>query len=148
APGSRIEKVETPFEIDQVLNALEPILGGEESMAAVLAPLVGTLDELLSDAAGKNGQPALVTREERQKMIDDIEATTASVRRITEQNEEKIGSILDHSERLLGDPRLPRILGRIDGMTRTLDERLPGLLDRTEKALEDLERLTSVVDAD
>lgn len=81
-------------------------------------------------------------------MIDDIEATTASVRRITEQNEEKIGSILDHSERLLGDPRLPRILGRIDGMTRTLDERLPGLLDRTEKALEDLERLTSVVDAD
>ncbi len=148
APGSRIEKVETPFEIDQVLNALEPILGGEESMAAVLAPLVGTLDELLSDAAGKNGQPALVTREELQKMIDDIEATTASVRRITEQNEEKIGSILDHSERLLGDPRLPRILGRIDGMTRTLDERLPGLLDRTEKALEDLERLTSVVDAD
>lgn len=154
-PGSRIEHVETPFEIDQVLNALEPILGGEESIAAVVAPLVATLNEMLSDAAGKNGAPAIITREELEKMIDDVEATTASVRRMTEENEEKIGNIVDHSERLLGDPRVGRIIGRVDSMTETLDERLPGLLDRTEQALErtqtaldKLEKLAAIVDDD
>ena len=94
APGGEIVHVDAPFEIDQVLNALEPVLGGEDNIAASLAPLAKTLSELLNDAAGKNGDPAIISREEIRGMIDDIKATTASGRRIVETNEEGIATLV------------------------------------------------------
>lgn len=145
-PGSAIPHVDVPFEIDQVLNALEPILGGEDSLAGAIAPLAQTLDELLRDAAGKDGKEPIVTRAEIEQMVDDLAATSASLRRMTEDNEAAVGRIVKHTETLVGDPRLGRIVGRVDGMTATLDEELPGLIERTEQTLAKLETLADVVD--
>ncbi len=153
--GGEIVNVDAPFEIDQVLNALEPVLGGEDNIAASLAPLAKTLSELLNDAAGKNGEPAIISREEIRGMIDDIKATTASGRRIVETNEEGIATLVtegnalvNKSNRLLGDARIDRVLTRVDSMTKTLDEKLPGLIERSESAIIKLEKMADIVDDD
>ncbi len=160
--GGVIEDVEAPFEIDQVLNALEPVLGGEDNIAASLAPLAKTLSELLDDAAGKNGEPAVITRDEIRGMVEDIKESTATGRRILEDNEQGISdlvtktntladkttALVDKTNRLVGDPRLDRVMTRADSMTKTLDEKLPELLERSESAIAKLEKLADVVDDD
>lgn len=151
--GGTIEDVESPFEIDEVLNALEPLLGGDDSIASALAPLAGTLDDLLNDAAGNTGKPPIITREEISRIVDDLKATSASVRRMSEENEATVKELLESSNALIGDPRLPRIIGRVDDITETVDEKLPRLMTRTESALErseqtlaKLEKLADVID--
>lgn len=155
ADGGEILNVQAPFEIDEVLNALQPILGGEDSMAAALAPLARTLSDLLNDAAGKNGEPAIISRAEIRQIIEDTKATSASVRRITEETEEPLKELVDQSNvlvarsnKLVGDSRLPKVIGRVDSMTKTLDDELPELLERTESAITKLEKLAAVVDDD
>lgn len=155
ADGARIENVDVAFEIDEVLNALEPILGGEDSIAASLAPLAGQLNDMLREARGKDGKPPIITREQIDQIVDDVTATTASVRRMTEQNEAAIGELVkdgnvlvDNANELLTDPRVKRTLGHVESITSDLDARLPGLLDRADKALAEVEKLASVVDED
>ncbi len=151
--GGVITRVDAPFEIDQVLNALEPVLGGEDNIAASLAPLAKTLSELLDDAAGKNGEPAVITRDEIRGMVEDLKASTAAGRRILETNEEPLAQLVQDSNalvaksnKLLGDPRIDRVLTRADSMTKTLDEKLPGLIERSESAIAKLEKLADVLD--
>ena len=153
--GDVIQFVDAPFEIDQVLNALQPILGGEDSIASSLAPLAQTLSELLNDAAGKNGEPAVISRDEIRQMVEDLKESTATGRRILETNEkppadlvQQTSTLVGKSNKLVGDPRLTKVLARADSMTETLDEKLPGLLDRSESAIAKLEKLASVVDDD
>ena len=155
ANGGVIKDVDAPFEIDEVLNALEPVLGGEDNIAASLAPLAKTLSDLLNDAAGKNGKPAVITRDEIRQMVEDIKASTAAGRRILETNEEGITELVAESNklakrgnRLLNDPRIDRVLTRTDSMTKTLDDKLPALIERTESAIVKLEKLANVVDDD
>ncbi len=153
--GGRIVNVDAPFEIDQVLNALEPVLGGDENIAASLAPLAKTLSELLDDAAGKNGEPAVISREEIRTMVEDVTASAAAGRRILETNEQPIADLVTQtnalvakSNKLVNDPRISRTLTRADSMSATLDEKLPGLLERSESAIAKLEKLAAVVDDD
>jgi phospholipid/cholesterol/gamma-HCH transport system substrate-binding protein len=155
ASGGVIKDVDAPFEIDEVLNALEPVLGGEDNIAASLAPLAKTLSDLLNDAAGKNGKPAVISREEIRGMVEDLKASTAAGRRILEENEQGIGELVVESNklakrgnRLLADARIERVLTRADSMTKTLDEKLPSLLERSESAIAKLEKLADVVDDD
>jgi phospholipid/cholesterol/gamma-HCH transport system substrate-binding protein len=147
-PGGLITDVETHFEVDQVLNALQPLLGGEDSIAGVLGPLAERLAELMDDATGKDGKPPILTRADIDQIVDDVKTTSATVRRIATDNETDIRKIVQSTRDLAGDPRLPLLLARADSMSATLDERLPALLDRTEAALAELERLTKIVDDD
>jgi phospholipid/cholesterol/gamma-HCH transport system substrate-binding protein len=146
--GGRIADVETQFEVDQVLNALQPLLGGEDSIAGVLGPLAERLAALMDDATGKDGKPPIVTRADIDQLVDDVKVTSATVRRIATDNEADIRKIVESTRDLAGDPRLPVLLARADRMSKTLDERLPQLLDRTEAALEKLEKVAAIVDDD
>ncbi len=145
-PGSEIVDVGTHFEIDQVLNALQPLLGGEDSIAAVLGPLAEKLAKLLDDATGENGKPPIITREEIDQIVDDVKASTASTRRMLEDNEEDVRAIVKQARKLIEDPRIERTIGHVDSLAATADERLPELLDRTENALAKLEKLADIVD--
>jgi phospholipid/cholesterol/gamma-HCH transport system substrate-binding protein len=146
--GGLIENVETHFEVDQVLNALQPLLGGEDSIAGMLGPLAERMAELMDDASGKNGQPPIITRAEIDQLVDDVKTTSAAVRRIATDNEADIRTIVQSTRDIAGDPRIPLLLARADSMTATLDERLPRLLDRTEAALTKFEKLAEIVDDD
>jgi phospholipid/cholesterol/gamma-HCH transport system substrate-binding protein len=148
APGGQISDVETQFEVDQVLNALQPLLGGEDSIAGALGPLAERMAALMDDATGKDGKPPIITRAEIDQIVDDVKTTSATVRRIATDNEADIRKIVESTRDLAGDPRIPLLLARADSMSKTLDERLPQLLDRTEAALADLERLAKLVDDD
>ncbi len=144
--GAQIVNVDVPFEIDEVLNALEPILGGDDSIAAALAPLAAQLNDLLADASGKDGKPPIITREEIDQIVDDVKATSASVRRMTEQNEQLVHDVLTNGNALLTDPHLKKILANTDRITTELDQHLPSLLEKSEKTITKLEKLADVVD--
>lgn len=136
ADGSEIVNIRATFEIDQVLNALEPILGGEESIVAVLSPLVGRVDGLLAKAAGEDGGPPIVTREELAKTVDDAQATVTALKDLAEQNKDGVKLLIDNANVLLADPRIPRIIGNVDRIASVTANRLPGLLDKADSALD------------
>ncbi|KIG11866.1 MCE-family protein Mce1C [Enhygromyxa salina] len=133
--GAEIVNVRSTFEIDQVLNALEPILGGTDSIGAALKPLIGRVDGLVAKAAGDDGGAPVVTREEITASIDDARATITGIREITEQNKEGVHQLLDNTNALLADPRIDRIIGNLDRITATTANRLPGLLDKADRTL-------------
>jgi phospholipid/cholesterol/gamma-HCH transport system substrate-binding protein len=147
-PGGVITDVETHFEVDQVLNALQPLLGGEDSIAGMLGPLADRMAALMDDATGKDGKPPIITRAEIDQLVDDVTTTSAAVRRIATDNEADIREIVRSTRDIAGDPRISLLLARADSLSATLDERLPQLLDRTEAALAKLEKLAEIVDDD
>lgn len=148
ADGGEITNVDVPFEIDEVLNALEPILGGDDSIAAALAPLAGQLNDLLRDASGKDGKPPIITRAQIDQIVGDLTETSASVKRMTTENEKIVGEVLRNGNDLLADPKLKRIIASTEKITSDLEQRLPSLLDRADKALAEVEKLASIVDED
>ncbi len=133
--GDEIIYTRKTFEVDQVLNALEPILGGEDSIGAALTPLLGRVDGLLAKAAGDDGGEPVVTREEISETIDDARATVSAVREIAEDNKDGIKALIDNTNDLLSDPRVDRIIGNLDRITTTTANRLPGLLDKADRTL-------------
>ena len=133
--GGVIENVRSTFEVDQVLNALEPILGGENSIGAMLEPLIGRVDDMLAEARGDDGKPPVVTREQITASIEEVRATITTVKEITEQNKDELHDLLTNTNAILEDPRVDRIIGNLDRITSTTAKRLPGLLDKADRTL-------------
>jgi phospholipid/cholesterol/gamma-HCH transport system substrate-binding protein len=148
--GDQIAKVREVFEIDQMLNALEPILGGDESIGAMVQPLVAKLDNALGSAMGSDGSEPLMTKEELQASIDDVQASITAARRTIENLEPKIdGTLTDtntliaDADRVINNPRIPRILADVEKISSTTAEHLPGLLAKTERALDAIDRVSN-----
>lgn len=135
AEGGEIVNVRSTFEVDQVLNALEPVLGGEDSIGAALKPLIGRIDGLVAKAAGEDGGEPVVTREEISKTLDDAMATVSAVKEITEENKDGVKQLIDNVNELMDDPRVDRIIGNLDRITTTTANRLPGLLSKADQTL-------------
>lgn len=133
--GDEILTVRRTFEIDQVLNALEPILGGDDSIGAAIKPLLGRIDGLVAKAAGDDGGEPIATREELGQMVDDIRSTISSVSEIAEQNKDGVKQLIDNTNNILSDPRVDRIIGNLDRITTTTANRLPGLLEKADRTL-------------
>ncbi|MFO7567402.1 MAG: MlaD family protein [Enhygromyxa sp.] len=135
ADGDEIHDIRRTFEIDQVLNALEPILGGDDSIGAALKPLLGRIDGLVAKAAGDDGGEPIATREELGQMVDDIRSTISSVSEIAEQNKDGVKQLIDNTNNILSDPRVDRIIGNLDRITTTTANRLPSLLEKADRTL-------------
>jgi phospholipid/cholesterol/gamma-HCH transport system substrate-binding protein len=133
--GDKIATVRTTFEIDQVLNALEPILGGEDSIGAALKPLISRIDGLVKKASGDDGGEPIATREELGVMVDDVRNIISSTSQILDANKDGVKQLIDNTNNILGDPRVDRIIGNLDRITTTAANRLPGLLDKTDRVL-------------
>jgi len=142
-PGSEIADVRRVFEIDEMLNALEPILGGDESIGAMVQPLLTKLDTMLGSATGDDGTEPLTDKEELRAMLDDIKATIATTRRTVEDTEPRVQEVLTDVDRLIGDPRIPRIMRDVENITSTTAEHLPTLLAKTERALDAIDRVSN-----
>ncbi len=142
-PGSEIENVQNTFEIDEVLNALRPFLGGgDDSITAAMTPLIKRVDRWLEVAEGEEGQPPVITRDQVAESLEDVTASISATRRIIEDNEQGVGELIDNTNRLLTDPRLDRILTNLDRAAATTANRLPGIMDKAETTLANVERVT------
>jgi len=142
-PGGEILHVEATFEMDEVLNALEPLLGGDSSFASALVPLAQRIDGILASAEGEDGEPPLVDREELRKTIEDAEKSIQTMRRMLEDNEQGLKDLIANSNKVLGDPRIPRIIGNLDRVAATTANDLPKLIAKTDRAISNLERVTA-----
>ena len=138
-PGSR----EAPVLTDGAeIRHSRSMVGGDDSIAGSVGPLMAHLERLLVKAMGEGGQAPLVTREELRQLVEDSLATVAALRRIAERNDEGISELVDRSNALLADPRVPRILAQVDELSGSTAEGLPGLLERADRALSSIERAT------
>ena len=135
ADGDPIREIRSTFEIDEVLNALEPILGGDDSIGAALKPLLTRVDGLVAKAAGEDGGEPIATREELGQMVDDVRSTINSISQIAEQNKDGVKQLIDNTNNILGDPRVDRIIGNLDRITTTTANRLPALLEKADRTL-------------
>jgi phospholipid/cholesterol/gamma-HCH transport system substrate-binding protein len=135
ADGAEITNIRSTFEIDEVLNALEPILGGEDSIGAAIKPLLGRIDGLVAKASGDDGGKPIATREEITASVEDVRATITSIREITEQNKDGLHELIENTNKILGDPRVDRIIGNVDRIATTTANRLPGLLEKADRTL-------------
>ena len=141
--GDDIPNVRETFEIDQVLNSLKPILGGEDGgLGAALGPLATRIDGLLADATGDGENPPLIEREKIAKALEDTTETISTVRRIAETNEEELATLLKNGNRVLGDPRIPRIIANLDRTAAVAVNEMPGLLKKADKALSNINNVT------
>jgi hypothetical protein len=102
----------------------------------------------LRDASGKDGKPPIITRAQIDQIVGDLTETSASVKRMTTENEKVVGEVLRNGNELLADPKLKRIIASTEKITSDLEQRLPSLLDRADKALAEVEKLASIVDED
>jgi phospholipid/cholesterol/gamma-HCH transport system substrate-binding protein len=141
-PGGEITRVQTTFEVDELLNALEPVLGGDSSLGTSLVPLARRVDGMLAAAQGEDGQPPIVDREQLREAVDNTRRSVEIVRRILETNEQGIKDLVDNSNRVLGDPRLPRIVENVDRASSDL----PELIARADRVLAALERASGQLD--
>ncbi len=141
--NSRIDQAEATFEMDEVLNALRPILGGDDSLAATLRPVIARLDSLVGAASGEDGGEPVVTREALTAAVDDFRASLAAVRRMTEGNEAQVETLLAKLNHTLDDRRLNRIVGNLDRLLASAARDVPPLLARTDRVLEDLEAFSA-----
>ena len=135
ADGATIANTRSTFEIDQVLNALEPILGGDDSIGAMIEPLITRIDDLIAKAKGDDGGPPVVTREEVTESIEDVRATITNVKDITEQNKDGLHALIDNTNGLLEDPRVDRIMTNVDKIAATTARELPGLIAKADRTL-------------
>lgn len=143
ATGGEITNVKPVFEVDEVLNALQPVLGGGEGgLSAAIGPLLNRIDGLLADAAGQNGEPAIIERAEIEKALDDVVATIASARRIAEQNEQAVGELVRNTNDLVKDPRVDRIVSNLDKVAASAARDMPVLMDKADKSLTTINRLS------
>ena len=141
--GAQIERVQTVFEIDEMLNALEPVLGGEDSIGAVVQPLIKRLDGMLAAANGDDGGDPVVTRDEIQQSIEDIRVSIETTRRILETNEKPINDLVVEANALISDPKIKRTLNNVDKIAATTAEHLPTLLAKAERALDAVDRVAA-----
>jgi phospholipid/cholesterol/gamma-HCH transport system substrate-binding protein len=144
--GSEIQNVRKVFEIDQVLNSLQPILGeGDGGLLEAVTPLARRIDKLLASAMGENGEAPVITKEEIQQTLDDVQETLDSVNRIVQDNEQAIGDILQTGSKLITDERIPRIMANVDRITARAADDLPTILDKVDRSLTDVNRLTATL---
>lgn len=141
AEGDEITKVRTVFEIDEMLNALQPMLGGEDSIGAMVQPLIKRLDSMLASANGDDGGPPLATRDDLRKSIEDIRTSIETTKRMIENFEGPLNELLAQSNDLVGDPRIKRTIANVDKIAAVTAEHLPTLLSKTEKALDAVNRV-------
>ena len=144
-PGSEIDQVKETFEIDEVLNALQPLLGGDSSIAQSVAPLMERVDGLLAKAEGADGQPPIATREQLTQSVEDVTETIATLRRFVENNEEPMTELVDNANKVLSNPKIPRIISNLDRVASDSADRVPELLDKADSALTNVEMACSVL---
>ena len=141
ADGAEITKVRTVFEIDEMLNALQPILGGEESIGAMVQPLVKRLDTMLASANGDDGGEPLTTKDDLRKSIEDIRTSVETTRRMIENFEQPLTEILEDTRDIVGNPKITRTINNVDKIAATTAEHLPTLLSKAERALDSVNRV-------
>lgn len=145
AKGARITLVRSAFEVDEVLNALEPVLGGDDGSISELA---ATLNRLLVEMEGTPGSEPIVRRQQLRQLAENTVVTSEIIRRTVETNESRwseitadIQTIVERVDRISAkmERDLPRWTKRIDDTTARLDS-LTSSLDA-----KDIERLQALV---
>lgn len=141
--GARIPNTRGTYEVDEALNALEPVFG-PESIGAAFETLSTHWDALRR--AGEDPEDPehpehpedenpLETREDLEQAVNEIRDDVRSTRELVEEAQAELPTLIADANAALGDRRVDRTIGTIDRVAATTANRLPGLLDDTERAL-------------
>jgi phospholipid/cholesterol/gamma-HCH transport system substrate-binding protein len=130
AEGEAIGEQRSLFEIDEALNALEPILGGEDSIGAALEPVLARVEEGEGEV-----EDLIPNAEELGESITQARDSIRSTREAVEGQRESIHDGLATANEVLEGRRLDRGLTSLDRLTTTAANRLPGLFQDADRVL-------------
>jgi phospholipid/cholesterol/gamma-HCH transport system substrate-binding protein len=136
APGAELSCARRPIDIGDVTNLARTVVESEESLYPLVVRMVKRLDAGTEFLDGELDLPG----EEMRVIVSNIGRITAATAGLLEDNREAIGAAIQSSSALLNDPRIPRIIGNLDALAGKARADLPRLIDRADKALEELEK--------
>ena len=136
AIGGEIVQSRSTFEMDELLNALEPVVGSDEPLSARLVPILRRVESLLEKLDSPQFQHALEKDVDHARgIVTDVAVLTTSLRTIVEGREAEISRALSNMTQLASDPRWEKILGRVDRMTQAMEAALPEMIASTRGAV-------------
>jgi phospholipid/cholesterol/gamma-HCH transport system substrate-binding protein len=144
--GEEIPGSWTAFEVDEALNALEPVFG-PKSLGGMLGPVIDRFEELRGADEDAEPDDPIETAEELEEAIDEIREAASSTRELIEDGRERAPQVLADANAALDGRRLDRALTNLDRLTASAARDLPRLFDDVEAALGRADSALADVDA-
>lgn len=146
-PGSKIAQGGGTFEVDQLLNSLRSVMGDEEPLSQRLSSLLARSDRLMARLEDPEVEAAMQADLERvRRLLDETGALAKSMRLVLDGQEAHLKRKLRAAATWMGDPRWPKIVTRLDNVSRALEQELPTLLESTRETAQASSRLMSRAD--
>lgn len=135
-PGAEIECARRSIDIGDVTNLARSVIESDEDMYPLMVRMMKRLDALTSSLDGGVDVPG----EEIKQVVSNMGRISNEVAALLENNRAEIDGAIKSGSALISDPRLPRMIGNMDAVAAKLRADVPGLLDRTERAVAELEK--------
>jgi len=149
APGEAIATSWDSYDVDEALNALEPIFGDEGSLLALVADVEGLFGLGPGDGAGAalEPEPSPEARvEELAAQIGDLREGAAKARELSETARDELPGRLADANATLSGRELDRTLDRLDRLSATTARDLPGLFELGHETLRDVDGALAEID--
>jgi phospholipid/cholesterol/gamma-HCH transport system substrate-binding protein len=141
APGGEIACVKDTVDVGTALNSTASMVYGDTELLAPVARLVTRLDTLTAELDAKD-----IPRDKLNKLLDDTSAVMATTRAMLEENREDVRAIVSTGRKLLQSPKIPRMLDNAEDLVDTLHDKVPGMLETSERALNKLDKAAGTLD--
>ena len=146
APGAEIACARRPIDVGDVTNLARSVIESDEDVYPLVVRVMKRIDALTSALDGEVDLPG----EEMRLVVTNANRILAEVAGLLEANHAEIDAAIKGGAALITDPRLGRMIGNMDAVAAKVRADLPGLLDRAERAVGELEgaarRLGAVID--
>lgn len=146
--GAQISQGGATFEVDQLLNSLRSVVGEDEPMGQRLASILARSDRLMARLEEPEVEAAMKADLERVRaLLDETAGLAKSLRMVLDGQEAYLQRKLKAAAGWMGDPRWGQIVSRMDQVSASLEQELPGLLTSTKATAQASARLLTRADA-
>ena len=139
AVGDAIVNSWDAYDVDEALNALEPVFGEEGSLMSIVgdaSQIYGLFDaepsELAVDPEPKDNQARI---DEFAAQVAELRETAASARELSESARDELPSLLADANGALTSTKFDRTLTKLDRLTESTARELPGLFAEGDRLL-------------
>ncbi|MCA9715584.1 MAG: MCE family protein [Myxococcales bacterium] len=150
APGSKLPEGVKSVDVANLFDLARNVVYSEDDLYPEVVQLTKRMNALVGALEAEDDEQL---KKRLSTLGDKIESVMSNVEKLSgvgsqilEQNQEGMNKIVESGSALLADPRIPRIIGRVDSITTTLDTRLPRLFNKADAIAEKAERLIDTVD--
>jgi phospholipid/cholesterol/gamma-HCH transport system substrate-binding protein len=139
--GGEIQCVKETVDVGTALNSTAGMVYGDTELLAPIARLVNRIDKATEGLEGES-----LPREKLEKLLDETVAIATLTREMLAENRDDIRQIAITGRKLLQSPKIPRMLDNAEELIDTLNDKVPGMLERGDRTLIKLEKAAGLFD--